>query len=382
MRHRIRFIIILLLGWSIVACDALPTTTTATAPVTTTDAGISSTTHAPLPVPYDIELDADELLSWTRFSPDCTYVVEVDGVETAVAATTFDMSSYPDGIYHVRIRTVLGSSTSSYSDVLTFTIRNHPDVPFALQVNDGTLSWDGSADAVGFRVRIGDLSFDCAEPATFLPVLPENALYGITVAALYPGDVVSEPSPPYLYHTYFTDLGSAEAAFDKNAPAAVAVDLTAYGWTVDHVLFEPFGWLEPTRYAIVDGILTIDEDAFADLAYGSYACTLLTTAGAFAVDVAVVDDRTPTMLSSSQVTFDGSDIVLTFQLYDGAVTGLSGNDVTADDYTIAGDVVTISAAYVAAKFAADPERTVLILGYTLAANDHVTIGYVFIRLPE
>ncbi|HAQ56339.1 MAG TPA: hypothetical protein DCR44_02890 [Acholeplasmatales bacterium] len=391
---RLRILILFIFLFALVGCDSLisvtttmttesttivTTMTTVTTEPTTAEA-TTTTTLAPLPVPYDLELDDEELLTWTGFSPDASYIVEVDGVEYPMAGTEFDMSTYPDAVYLIRIRTVLGYRMSEFSLPVSFTILNHPEIPWNLLFMGNYLTWNETQNAIGYRVSVDEVDTDVADAAFDLTGLEANAFHTLSVRALYEGGFVSDASIPVYYHTYFTDAGTANTSFNKNAPLDVVCDFTEETWTFEGILFDDVP-LDEAFYSVTDNILTFLDDYLIELPYDDYEFLVLTSEGYVTLILDVVDDRQPFMISSNQVIFTGSDIILTFEVYDGAIVSVSGNDITSADYLILGNTVTISAAYVVAKFNENPDRAVLILGYNVSANDYVSIGYVFIRLP-
>ena len=65
------------------------------------------------------------------------------------------------------------------------------------------------------------------------------------------------------------------------------------------------------------------------------------------------------MLSFNTYCF--SDLIFTFEIFEGSLRFLSGNGITADDYTFQGDILTIDETYVLSMFSSDPERETLIL---------------------
>ncbi|MFA5005879.1 MAG: hypothetical protein WC509_00205 [Candidatus Izemoplasmatales bacterium] len=357
------------------------TTTTGTTTAEATTATVTTVTLAPLDAPSDLYMNAQELLSWTPVSETATYVLEIDGVEIAVDGTSYDMSSYPDSAYGIRIRAVDGVRRSDYSEMFDFFILNHPTVPFDVRVDGLTLRWNQTENAVGYRVTVNGIDTDVPYSSFDLNPLQVNAVYLITVSSLYGNGIVSDPSLPVYYHTYLNVLGEAEASFDKSAPFDVVLDLSEETGTVEEIWYA--GCPMPDSDERLDGnVITFPASFLDTFDYGEYEYLVLTTEGSFAFSLSVVDDRAPYMVSSGQIVFSGADIVLEFEVYDGFVEGVSGNDIVAADYLIDGTRVVISAAYVQNKFAMEPDRTALILGITLRANDDVTLAFVFIRLPQ
>jgi len=88
----------------------------------------------------------------------------------------------------------------------------------------------------------------------------------------------------------------------------------------------------------------------------------------------------PTLSSGSSVNYtEGSDLVLTFELYDGEFVSLSGNGIEAADYQYGGGQVTIDSAFFDSVFTNNPEQDVIVLSYTLSYSGGAVVGYVYIH---
>jgi hypothetical protein len=119
------------------------------------------------------------------------------------------------------------------------------------------------------------------------------------------------------------------------------------------------------------------------IAYGTHFMLFYTSIGIIELQLQIIDTRKPFMISSSQINVIlGEDVVLEFELFDGGFVDLSGNDITMEDYHFEGSTLRIHGDYIQRIFTRDPDRSVLILGYTLSANQHITIGYLFIRIAS
>lgn len=360
-------------------------TTTASVPpetTTTTTFGTTTTTSPiPLAIPSGIVLE-DGSLIWDAVEGATAYVLELDGTEYNLEVPSYDLSSLLDGTHTARVLSQDGVRRSSFSDLVTFLLIQHPGVPYGLKEEAGFLIWDPVDNATGYRVVYGETSADVEGTSFALSALPANSLFSFTVSALFGDDTVSDPSLPFLYDTCATELDEIGMRFLKSAPQDLILDFSLETWTFLGIKTAEGTLLDPSLYTLDAGILTFAQETLLDFPYGIQDYRILTDAGFVAFSMEIADDRQPYMVSSGQVTFTGEDILLEFEIYDGTIDALSGNGITEQDYLIQGNTVRISAAYVAGKFAENPERVTLILGYTLSANQYVSIGYVFIRLPE
>jgi hypothetical protein len=341
-----------------------------------------TTTLPPIAVPTGLAMSSAAVLTWDPVTGVDTYVLLVDDEEISVSGCVYDMSSYPDDLYTIRVKAVDGVRQSAYSDAASFRILLHPEVPWGLSIAGGFLVWNAVDGASGYRVLVNGAETDVTDTAYDLSGLEANAYYVLMVEACFDGGFVSDPSVELRYHTYVDLQVTLDIQYDKNDPGDLSVDLTEHAWTLDGLVAPEDYLLPDDDWDYTDGVLTIADFYLASLSYGEKEFLLLTPEGSALLRLAVVDDRQPYMVSSSQVTFTGEDIWLEFELYDGEIVSVSGNDIAVSDYAISDSLLVIDAAYVAAKFANEPERTVLILGYNLSANTNVVIGYIFIRLPS
>lgn len=389
-RRLFPLILCLVFAIGLSACGPKTVTTTAstTTPSATTTSTVletlytptTTTTLAPLGIPSGIVLE-DGVLTWDPVDGATGYVLELDGTEYASETPSYDLSAFPDGTHVARVRAQSGVRQSEYSESATFLLVLRPGVPYGLEEADGRLVWNAVENATGYRVLFGETSAEVTDPAYDLSALPENGLYVFTVSALFAEEAVSDPSLPFVYDTCETQLDEIGIRFVKGSPQDLSLDFSAETWILLGIVTPEGNLLDSSAYSEDEKILTLLQDYLLTVEYGTRTYRILTDQGFLAMDVEIADDRQPYMISSGQITFTGEDIVLEFEVYDGTVDSLSGNGITEADYLIQGATVRISASYVLSKFTENPDRVTLILGYTLSANEYVSIGYVFIRLP-
>jgi len=141
--------------------------------------------------------------------------------------------------------------------------------------------------------------------------------------------------------------------------------------------------LSATDYIFTAQRVTLKNTYLVTLSTGHHLFTILTLDGFHIIDLNILDTDKPYLITNNQVFTDHStDLTFTFELFGGEFTGLSGNEVTAEDYTLIDNILTIDKDYVAFMFSLDPERETLILAYTLELGDNIVIGYLFIKVIE
>jgi len=88
----------------------------------------------------------------------------------------------------------------------------------------------------------------------------------------------------------------------------------------------------------------------------------------------------PTLTSDASINYVvGTDIILSFTLYDGEFVSLSGNGIEAADYQLVGSQVTIVSEYVDSVFTNNPDQDVIVLSYKLSYSGGAVVGYLYIH---
>lgn len=270
-------------------------------------------------------------------------------------------------------------SLSSESFVV---LEYHPSVipiPRNLIINNHLLTWDAIAYATGYEVTINGVATSITTPSFDLSTLDPNGFFSIEVKTLY-FNRASEPSLSLHYESQFDSLGILELSQTKNTTQE------PLEWVLDSLE----GTILQVNYLGEEDIVPTFEgntvrlslEEFLLLSYGIHYFKVYTTTGLVELQIQVVDDRAPFMISDHEiVVLQGENAPFTFELYDGYFTSVSGNDITAEDYKVEGSILIIQSTYIDTIFQEDEGRQVIILAYSITANDHIVIGYLFIRRP-
>jgi hypothetical protein len=133
-------------------------------------------------------------------------------------------------------------------------------------------------------------------------------------------------------------------------------------------------------YQESDNSVTILHDYLSGLSVGTYELTIESTVGIFEIEIEMIDTWEPYLMQVGSIYYEiGKDLTLHFELFGGSINSLSGNDITLADYTVDGYNVIIDGDYIHQMFVSTPERTALILAYTISFNSATEIGYLFIK---
>jgi hypothetical protein len=106
--------------------------------------------------------------------------------------------------------------------------------------------------------------------------------------------------------------------------------------------------------------------------------------GSFDVTITINEAGFPYMVSHRNVSFDGRDITLLFALYeeayyDSEIIAVTATGLSATDYVINDNQLTIKASFIDQYFTNNPDKTVLSIQYTLAHPIANIQGFIFVR---
>jgi len=252
--------------------------------------------------------------------------------------------------------------------------------PEGLEDDGSVLSWTAVEDAEGYTVIIDGNEYDTDTNSFDITFLDEGA-YTITVTA-YKGDVMSDASSEYTLtiDTKYPDI--AYRSFAKTYNIASQHNLYLHvGETLGVGILHNGDDEIDDAATYEDGFVILDKEFLQDRIAGDYTFTIETTRGLISLDLALTDNPKPHIVSSGSLTHEpGQDIVLQIEDLGGTMGPLSGSDIDSDDYHYDSPLLTIDASFIDAIKENEPDRSTVILGYTLQYEDENVIGYIFISL--
>jgi hypothetical protein len=337
----------------------------------------------PLAVPQNIALHETEL-TWDAVDGAAGYRLYIAQSFYDVTDASFSLLYFSDGAYSVQVKAVSpdGKKDSEYSIVHMVNLLMDLTAPSELEVLDNVLTWTPVEDGASYIVAIDGIDHLATENTYDLSALGLNQSYALQVKTVY-GDLrQSAFSDVFVYDYYTTEYATLSFTYNKDTAGGLEVDLSAESLSIDKIVDEDSLILDAASVSIEDLIVSVTDEYLQTRGYGTATLTLLTSQGRIRLDIQIIDDRNPYMISSNSIVYEpGLDIVLGFELYGGEILNLYGNDITEADFTIEGSTLTIDIGFVIGKFTENPERTTLILGYTLEGNDNLAMGYLFITPP-
>ena len=304
------------------------------------------------------------------------YVLKINDDEIVIDTNHYELTV--EGTYTVRVRArAEGFYDSVYSAPITFDVDFTFEIPTNTHVDEAHIyHFDFMDDAQAYVLLVNgeELSqtTNTLDLSTYFPGVIQiqvKAIYALgsslySELLIYDGGAETVETIKFAYsiHSLF-ELGILQSATfvyieDSNNQN---LDSNDYVYSAQH--------------------LFIKNSYLTTLSAGHHLFTILTLEGFYILDINILSTEKPYLISNSEVFTDfSSDLIFTFELFEGSFGSLSGNGITADDYTFQGNILTIDKTYVLSMFSSDPERETLILGYTLESGDDIVIGYLFIKI--
>lgn len=138
--------------------------------------------------------------------------------------------------------------------------------------------------------------------------------------------------------------------------------------------------LEASDFYTIDQKLYIKSSYLKDLIPQSYELTVSQgTMGSFTLNLSIVETELPYIVSYNTMQYDEEDVSFIYELFGGVIVSLSGNNITADDYIIDSNMVTIKSSFIDSYFSSNPDQISLSLKYDLNVGDSYVFGYIFIQ---
>ncbi|MCL2556485.1 MAG: hypothetical protein FWE03_05695 [Firmicutes bacterium] len=167
------------------------------------------------------------MLSWTAPANSNQFVVVVGGVEHTTTATQFNLASLgllPGG-HLVQVRALSASTfftESELSNPIVFTVANVLIAPTGLIINNGILTFNAVANAVGYRISFNGQTHNISGTSFVLPADLSDGTFTITVIAL--GDNYEWTDSPDSYILFIVDNGEIIPQTTLAAPSNIRIN--------------------------------------------------------------------------------------------------------------------------------------------------------------
>ena len=325
----------------------------------------------------------DEVVSWDLVDDATSYSIKINNDVYSTEETLFSLETFPNGTYDIRVRTHKDDVSSYFSPAISITINRTYQTFDEVTLSNHILSWSEILgvssyeiyDAMTLLATTSNASIDLT-----LLDLEIHELYQIRVAALYPTtDRIF--SNTYIYHTY-EDLDiTIQTTFNHNQVEVLSICVGSQ-LNIDYILFEN-QLIDSSLYSLDEGMLNLLHDGFHPDELGLQELTILTPSGFITVIIDVVNILNPALISDDHIIYqEDMDMSFTFELNGGEFIGLSGNNITTDDYTFEDELLVIKASYIHRLLEDNPNRETVILVYQLSKGSNVIMGFIFINIPQ
>jgi hypothetical protein len=305
------------------------------------------------------------------------YILNINGEEIKIAQTSYQITS--EGTFLVKVKsTAKGYKDSPYSETIEIVIDYTLVTPSNLSISNNTLTWDVIEGASSYEVLLNQTIIPVTTNTLSLePYLPDVLI--IKVKAVYPSGS-STYSEQLIYTEDAEILGELKYKFSTNS----TFDLTIFETSKFITMYNDNNQIMQSNvYTYTNQEVKFLNTYLKALDTGLHEYKVLTEDGFYIVEIDVTNATNPYMINNNQIysSFE-DDITLQFELFGGTIQNVSGNNIESSDYTINQSQLVISIDYVQNIFENEPERTTLILSYTLQYNQDIIIGYIFIRKAE
>jgi hypothetical protein len=324
----------------------------------------------------------EETVLWDAVDGTSSYTIKVNDETYEVTTPSFSIEGLPNGTYDIRIRSQKDDNLSYYSPVLNIIINRTYDTFEYVSLIEDMLAWPEIPGVSSYEIYHGSQlltttpynSVDLSTLDLFV-----NQLYLLHVIARYPSqDIVYSDS--IIYHTYVDLNIHIETTFDHNHIENLFFNLDEQ-FPIHDVLYGQ-NLIASNLYHYEENTLILEHDAFHPNSEGIHEIHILTPAGFIKVSITVINEANPELLSEDTINYQDENMSFTFDLHGGTFVGLSGNDITSDDYTFDGETLTVNASYIEALLQENPLRQTVILVYQLSKNNNVSMGFIFINISQ
>lgn len=247
-------------------------------------------------------------------------------------------------------------------------------IPSELTENQGVITFDPVENADYYVIEINGVEYQINQTSY---TISEVGSYEVRVKA------VSDTLPDSFFtdkilFTMTKDFGSVNYTYSIHSTFDLMLTMLSSHLTIDEV-FEGDQVVNPSHYSLIEQSVYFESEFLQTLSIGEHTFTFTLNFGTFEATINMIDTTRPYMISHSEIhTSLNQDVNVIFELFGGEVISLSGNGITAGDYTINDSTVTIDHTFIENAFTVDPSRETLIIGYTLERGLDMVIGYIFI----
>jgi hypothetical protein len=326
----------------------------------------------PIPEPPQTFEFTNNIVKWDKVKYAIYYHITINEITYKTLNNYLDVSNLADGNYQCVILAenkdgIMGAASVAFY----FKKQSIFPIPSNLIIQDEILSWENLQDALKYKVMINDSEYEVVTNQYDLTNLPLNNTYNIKVKAVYEYQA-SVYSDVLIYHNYSDIHDTFQLTFNKNTITDLEINFSDLN--LNEIKFLNIN----DEYVVQDNIVTLKNTYLQTLDYGNNTLNAYTNKGIVLLEVTIIDDREPYLLSSSSIIYNGDDIIIEFEVYNALLQDLSGNSITTNDFQKTKNAITINHQYIDMKFKEEGRET-LILSYTISSELLEISGWIFIK---
>lgn len=313
------------------------------------------------------------VLTWNPVEFAISYDVYIDGRIVNVDDNSYVIEEEGDFDIYV-IAKAEGYIESDPSDTLVITINYENSLIFNINVENNQISWDSHNDVQAYNLFINGVKY-VVDDNIFNIGNFESGILSISVQAVYPIGV-SNVSDLYYYEHNLDE--SKTMSFNYSMYSTIDIIIwddielnQAYIMDLDSNFID-----KDLVLGVSDGQFKIKRTYLENINMGVLSFYLIHGACKILVEITIGDQTYPYLISSNTITVDGSkDIQFQFDLFDGHISSVKGNEDEVVLYEINNDILLIKKDFINQKFESQDS---FIFSCALEKEELTVIEYFFI----
>ena len=318
----------------------------------------------PTDLAYDVE---SEIITWLSDDNVTGFVLSINDELFELSDKSFDFKDYPSGEYVIKVKALYGEEESRYTFPLRITLTK---TEFMTIMIDDLIRVDEISGAEYYNFEV----FNSLNESIFIQNSPLQVLEYDDFQGLIKVEAKATFSA-YTISNYAFLFDTDGYVYEKDTDGII-LDVD----TVIHELFIDDTILEPSKYIQNNQELMISSTYLDTLADGTYLIKIQSTLDYYTF-LTITSVEKPTIVSTSIVEYNNSDLTFEFDLKGGTFNGLSAQPgLTSLDYDFTGNTLTINQSYIDQVITNEPSRNSIIFAYVISNGPYSIIGYITVNI--
>lgn len=306
-------------------------------------------------------------ITWESIDSADYYVLNINGIDQVVDENIYELSNLEIGIHLFKIKVVIDNKESTYSNEIE--VKWIYSAPISnIRIDGNTVVWDQITGDDNYHVEISgketQIEFDSTTSLIDFSEY-EDEIYNIKVNLNFGDDFISENEfivdlNPYTYFDEMQDF----IVSDVQSPSSVYFNGDE---------------LSNNLYMYELGFLTITKEFLLEQSLGKHQIKIDGEIPYY-FTINIIKVNKPHIVSSAEIDYNGEDIVVLFEVYEGQISSINGYQINNSDYSIQDNQLTIFHEYIDLLKGNEPNRTTLVITYTLINGPYTVYGAIIINL--